>query len=307
MLERAPATQGWDTTDKHEVELRRWRGRTEITTVEALETGHPVFGAFRVRSDSGSAYDVEIRGLDTFSNSCGCVDHRVNGLGTCKHIEGVLAGLRLRGGRALGAAAETGPSRVEVFLRRQGAPTPEISWSGRAAADLSAVRTWLAPYLDTGRERRICSWFSTWSRRRWRPSRRGWARVSAASRQRSSTVRRGRRFSASSPPESSVSPSSRAAYSTTPAPRRSRLFTPRRRLALPRHKPRDAHISTARCCERRTALEPPPGLRPYSPQRRERGFVGAACTFFLFPPGGSTGEAGVGGSSGVSPVRRNDI
>ncbi len=69
--------------------LRRWRGRTEIVAIEALEPEQPIFGTFRVRSGSGSSYDVEIRSLDGLTNSCGCIDHRVNGLGTCKHIEGV--------------------------------------------------------------------------------------------------------------------------------------------------------------------------------------------------------------------------
>ena len=43
--------------------LRRWRGRTEISVIEPLEPYHPVFGTFRVHSESGSSYDVEIRSL----------------------------------------------------------------------------------------------------------------------------------------------------------------------------------------------------------------------------------------------------
>jgi hypothetical protein len=67
--ERAPAPQGWDTSDEQEVELRRWRGRTEISAVEALEPEHPVFGAFRVRSENGSGCEVEIRTLNGPDNS----------------------------------------------------------------------------------------------------------------------------------------------------------------------------------------------------------------------------------------------
>ncbi|HEY6255953.1 MAG TPA: hypothetical protein VIY51_09195, partial [Xanthobacteraceae bacterium] len=91
VLDRPPAAEGWRTTDAEEIALRRWRGSTEITAIEALEAEHPIFGTFRTRSGSGGAYEVEIRTLDGFGNSCGCIDHRVNGLGTCKHIEGVLA------------------------------------------------------------------------------------------------------------------------------------------------------------------------------------------------------------------------
>ena len=47
-----------------------------------------------VRSATGGAYDVEIRDLLGRDNSCGCVDHQVSGLGTCKHIEGVLVALK---------------------------------------------------------------------------------------------------------------------------------------------------------------------------------------------------------------------
>lgn len=146
--ERAPAPQGWDTSDEQEVELRRWRGRTEISAVEALEPQHPVFGAFRVRSESGGAYEVEIRTLDGPDNSCGCIDHRVNGLGTCKHIEGALAALRRGGARAFRAAAAGGSSRVEAFLQRTGEPTPTLSWPRETGEAIGAVRTWLAPHLD---------------------------------------------------------------------------------------------------------------------------------------------------------------
>ncbi|HEV8025858.1 MAG TPA: hypothetical protein VGP50_00435, partial [Stellaceae bacterium] len=99
-VERAPAPLGWLSDDALEIERRHWRGKTEIGAIETLEPGQPFFGTFRVSSAAGSGYDVEIRSLDRRSNSCGCADHRVNGLGTCKHIEGALARLRRRGKRA---------------------------------------------------------------------------------------------------------------------------------------------------------------------------------------------------------------
>ena len=119
MLDRPPPLLGWRTTDEDEVALRRWRGRTEIVAIEALEPNHPFFGTFRVQSGSGGFYEVEIRDLDGFNNSCGCIDHRANGLGTCKHIEGVLAALRQRSARAFRAAATRGTPRIEVFLDRR--------------------------------------------------------------------------------------------------------------------------------------------------------------------------------------------
>src|ERR1700726_312819 len=73
-----PVVQGWRTTDEDEIALRRWRGRTEIVAIEPLEQEQPFFGTFRAQSGSGGFYEVEIRSLDRFVNSCGCIDHRVN-------------------------------------------------------------------------------------------------------------------------------------------------------------------------------------------------------------------------------------
>jgi hypothetical protein len=78
MLDRPPQ-QGWRTTDEGEVALRRWRGRTRILTVESIEPEQPIFGAFQLRSSSGSVYEVEMRSLESFTNSCDCLDHRANG------------------------------------------------------------------------------------------------------------------------------------------------------------------------------------------------------------------------------------
>ena len=125
VLERPPQAQGWNTTDEDEVALRRWRGRTEITALDVLEPKQPIFGTFRVRvvpearfaATSGSSYEVEIRSLANTTNSCGCIDHRVNGLGTCKHIEGVLDALRRRGAIALRAARSDGTGRRPPPIR----------------------------------------------------------------------------------------------------------------------------------------------------------------------------------------------
>jgi superfamily II DNA or RNA helicase len=144
VLDRPPPLQG--TTDDDEIALRRWRGRTEIVGIEALEANQPIFGTFRVRSGSGSFYDVEIRDLDGFTNSCDCIDHRANGLGTCKHVEGVLAALRQQNGRVFREAAARGSPRIEVFLdRRNGAvPTLGLPKHGRSKA---AADEWVAKFM----------------------------------------------------------------------------------------------------------------------------------------------------------------
>ena len=61
--ERSPQPLGWSTTDDDEIALRRRRGSAEITALEALDPRQPVFGTFKIRSDGGSTYDVEIRSL----------------------------------------------------------------------------------------------------------------------------------------------------------------------------------------------------------------------------------------------------
>lgn len=147
-LERKPAL-GWHTSDEDEIDLRRWRGNTEILDVVARDPTREFYGDFRVRSTSGAGYEVEIRSLDGFTNSCDCIDHRVNALGTCKHIEGALAALRRGRARAFRAAAAQGSPRIEIFLDRRGEATPAIALPATAEAkSLAEAREWLHPWLD---------------------------------------------------------------------------------------------------------------------------------------------------------------
>ena len=146
VLDRPAPPQGWRTTDEDEIALRRWRGRTEIVAIEALESGHPFFGTFRTRSGTGGSYEVEIRSLDDASNSCGCIDHRVNGLGTCKHIEGVIAALHRRGAKAFRQAAVEGGDRVEIFVDRRETPALTVT-RPCDRADTQAAWNWLQPHL----------------------------------------------------------------------------------------------------------------------------------------------------------------
>jgi hypothetical protein len=145
VLERPPSS-GWLTTDEHELALRRWRGQAEIEEVVPLEPAFGHFGRFRATS-AGGGYEVEIRDLGGAANSCGCIDHRVNGLGTCKHVEAVLAALRGTGARAFRQAAAAGSPRIELFLDRRGTPRPAILWPAQQSPGAAAARAWLAPFL----------------------------------------------------------------------------------------------------------------------------------------------------------------
>jgi len=136
--ERSPGFQGWNTTDDEELERRRWRGLTDIAAIDNLEPDHRYFGSFRVQSTSGGTYEVEIRSLALRENSCGCPDWRVNGLGTCKHIEGVLESLRRKGKRAFTAAELAGSPRVEIFPAVDGSHAVQVR-RPRQESDADAV------------------------------------------------------------------------------------------------------------------------------------------------------------------------
>jgi hypothetical protein len=149
VLDRPPSLPGWLTSDEHEVNLRRWRGRTEILSIKALEPDHPYFGTFRAQSASGGSYEVEIRSLNGLANSCGCIDYRVNGLGTCKHIEGTIEAMARGRSKSFRAAKEIGSPRVEVFLDRRASCAPAIMWPADSPGrNFKSVRSWLGPYLS---------------------------------------------------------------------------------------------------------------------------------------------------------------
>ena len=144
--DREPPFRGWSTSDSDELERRRWRGRTEIVHVEALAPEAGYFGTFGVRSVSGGAYEVEIRSLCALENSCGCRDFATNGLGTCKHIEGVLHNLRRRGKRAFNAAARVGIARVEVYAPGHADGDIGVLWP--ADANAAALRGEIEPRAE---------------------------------------------------------------------------------------------------------------------------------------------------------------
>ena len=72
-----------------EEQIAARRGRADAAPVQILErpaAGN--YGDYTVKSASGRAYRVALRGQALFDNYCSCPDFAVNTLGTCKHIEG---------------------------------------------------------------------------------------------------------------------------------------------------------------------------------------------------------------------------
>jgi len=102
---------------QQQVQLERRRQRALEEGFKICNLGsEPVFSTFSVLSPSGRTYEVATRSLKRRVNSCNCPDYQTNLLGTCKHIEAVLALLekKLRG--RIDEAELSAPPTAEVFL-----------------------------------------------------------------------------------------------------------------------------------------------------------------------------------------------
>ncbi|MBP8924495.1 MAG: DEAD/DEAH box helicase [Pseudomonadales bacterium] len=100
--------------------LRRQFGGEQNFLLDNLGS-EPFFSEFRIGNpQSKTSYRVAIRGQQSGDNYCSCADYASNELGTCKHIEFVLA--RLEKKRGANAAFKRGyePPFSELFLRNDG-------------------------------------------------------------------------------------------------------------------------------------------------------------------------------------------
>src|SRR5947207_7381043 len=111
---KVPSFHDWRTTDTDEIKKRRLRARQESFNIANTDPQHPIFSNFRVKSASGLTYSVEIRDLRQRQFACDCVDFRINGLGTCKHVEAVLLQLEARFRRLYQTAAQKGSNRIDL-------------------------------------------------------------------------------------------------------------------------------------------------------------------------------------------------
>jgi hypothetical protein len=125
-------TYDWRTTDQDEIRLRQERAREEQPQIRNLDPAQRIFSQFEVVSRSGMTYSVELRSLAGRIFSCTCIDFRINGLGTCKHVEAVLLNLEARFPRIFTQAVQNDSDRLDVVwdetrrsLRLEN-PAPEI-------------------------------------------------------------------------------------------------------------------------------------------------------------------------------------
>jgi superfamily II DNA or RNA helicase len=103
--------------------LRRQFGREQDFALENIGT-EPFFSEFRVgNAQSKSSYRVAIRGKQPSDNYCACADYATNELGTCKHIEFVLARLEKKRGAKTAFTRGYHPPFSELYLRNDGGRT----------------------------------------------------------------------------------------------------------------------------------------------------------------------------------------
>lgn len=137
---------GWSTSDADEIERRKLRGIDKAIRIQPLSQTDAFFGTFQARSNGGQTYRVEIRSLAEHINSCDCPDHRINGLGTCKHIEATLHRIQQRRKRLFRKAAEAGSPHIEIFLDRRNNQL-QVRWP-LGSRPRSRARELLTPFFD---------------------------------------------------------------------------------------------------------------------------------------------------------------
>ena len=131
---------------EEQIDIRRQRAAAEQFRIQNLGRNR-VFSDYQVTNPTtGGQYRVSIRGFDVGDNTCDCPDFRTNTLGTCKHIEAVLAALRDETPPQLRQrkAAVTQPE-IYLALRRAAAPRPApaaapLRPAARPGRDASSTR-----------------------------------------------------------------------------------------------------------------------------------------------------------------------
>jgi superfamily II DNA or RNA helicase len=101
---------------EEQIDLRRQRGAEGKFRIQNLGRNR-VFSDYQVTNPAtGGQYRVGVRGFDVGDNTCTCPDYRSNTLGTCKHVEAVLATLREETPTSL-RRRKAAVTRPEVYLR----------------------------------------------------------------------------------------------------------------------------------------------------------------------------------------------
>ncbi|MEK7407253.1 MAG: DEAD/DEAH box helicase [Acidobacteriota bacterium] len=130
---------------EEQISERQERARTAVAAILSKPAGE-AYGDYQVKSASGKTYRLAMRGPGLFDNYCSCPDFAVNTLGTCKHIEALLAHLRQRHGKAI-ERRQYRRTRASVSLHY--GETLGVRLRLPAAAS-PALREVAAKYFDVG-------------------------------------------------------------------------------------------------------------------------------------------------------------
>lgn len=78
------------SVDEWQLRLRKQFAKEQKFKIKNIDD-HLVYSDFEVHNpETGNTYKVSIRDSVTSFNFCSCPDFKINGLGTCKHIEYLL-------------------------------------------------------------------------------------------------------------------------------------------------------------------------------------------------------------------------
>jgi SNF2 family DNA or RNA helicase len=100
---------------EEQIDIRRRRAAAEKFKIQNLGRNR-VFSDYRVSNPkTGGEYRVGIRGFEVGDNTCECPDFKSNTLGTCKHIEAVLAAL-----------CENAPAAAQLRRKKAAITYPEV-------------------------------------------------------------------------------------------------------------------------------------------------------------------------------------
>src|ERR1700727_2062742 len=101
---------------EEQIDLRRRRAAEDHFAIRNLGRNR-VFSDYQITNPTtGGSYKVSIRGFDVGDNTCECPDFRANTLGTCKHIEAVIASLTADAPPQV-RRKKAAVTRPEIYLR----------------------------------------------------------------------------------------------------------------------------------------------------------------------------------------------
>ena len=136
------------TLEEQEMQLRSERAKNSAFHIQILDEKHFPFTSYEIESETHVRYTVEIRSLHEKINSCSCPDYKVNTLGICKHIEGILNFLKKKGKRKFNDLSKLGSHWTEIYLNPIASEVC-IRWPQK---DDEQIRTWLSPYISASQK-----------------------------------------------------------------------------------------------------------------------------------------------------------